>query len=992
MVKTFYMSILVLLLCVNAGFGQVNPNSHLDKGLSLYQSQMWSAAKHEFIKAQKAINPDNVGEKMRVEFYVALCSSELGQSNAMELLQKFLKDYPNSIYNNDVRFAIAALDYKNGNWQKACTNLLSVNPFELSVSRQDEYNFKLAHSLMNIDDMDKAYSYFRQVSSQGQYAPHAAYYTAYIEYLRENYSEAKRGFKSLESNPAYEKIVPFYLLQIEFLQNNYQYVTQNGDALMNSATNTRAAEIARIMGESWFHLAQYAKALTYMDRYEHLGGVMGREENYLVGYAQYMTGSYNDAAAILALVCGVDDKLSQNAAYHLADSYLRLGDKRRAMQSFSMASEVNFDDVIREDALFNYGKLQYELGGGVFNEAINVLNRYINEYPSSKRIETAREYLISAYYNSKNYDAAYQAIKLIQNPDNNIRTALQKIAYFRALEYFNTGDTDMAYRLLEQSLQNKFNPKYTALTQFWMGEILYRNGEYARALPLFKQYVTLSPAGETENIVAAYNLGYCYFNTRQWDLARQWFEKFISRYSLRDNRLADAYNRMGDVIYSDRQYWKATEQYDEAIKIGTKEKYYAQYQRAVMLGLVDRAQRKIESLAEIISRGEGDYVDDAMYELGRTYVAAEQYAQGAAMLKRFVAEYPNSENYVKSLSELGLTYQNLGDNNQAMKYYKMVVAAAPQSAQAKDAMLGIQGIYVEDSDVDGYFDYAKQSGVQTDLGAVQRDSLSFLSAEKLYLAGDRVRAEKALDNYIRQNVNGVYQPVALYYLADCQIRENQTQAAMESLTKLSQLYYNEYTVRSLEKLSTLCFDTKQYEKSAESYRKLSEVAINPATVASALEGYLRSVAELNKMDVQLAAADYVLGVAAASQSVRQTAEFMRAKALDAGGNSEQAMNIYAKLSLNAQSAEGAESAYIVIESTFKSGDLKAAEQMVFKLSQQNTPQAYWLGKAFLVLGDIYISQGDNFQARATLQSIVDGYSPSDDGIVEAARERIKNLK
>ncbi len=49
--------------------------------------------------------------------------------------------------------------------------------------------------------------------------------------------------------------------------------------------------------------------------------------------------------------------------------------------------------VIAEDALFNYGKLQYELGGGVFNEAINVLGRYLERYPDSPRADEARELL-----------------------------------------------------------------------------------------------------------------------------------------------------------------------------------------------------------------------------------------------------------------------------------------------------------------------------------------------------------------------------------------------------------------------------------------------------------------------------------------------------------------------------------------------------------------------------------------------------------------------
>ena len=81
--------------------------------------------------------------------------------------------------------------------------------------------------------------------------------------------------------------------------------------------------------------------------------------------------------------------------------------------------------------MFDYGKLQYEQGGGVFDGAIAVLNNYIESFPSSPRVGEARELLLAAYFNSRNYDAAYEAIKLVPDPDNNVKMALQKIAYFR---------------------------------------------------------------------------------------------------------------------------------------------------------------------------------------------------------------------------------------------------------------------------------------------------------------------------------------------------------------------------------------------------------------------------------------------------------------------------------------------------------------------------------------------------------------------------------
>lgn len=195
--------------------------------------------------------------------------------------------------------------------------------------------------------------------------------------------------------------------------------------------------------------------------------------------------------------------------------------------------------------------------------------------------------------------------------------ALQKIAYFRALEYFEAGDYDRALELFDVADANRYTAKYTALTKFWRAETLVKKGDYRQAEPLYRSYVSLSPRGERENLMAQYNVGYCRFNAKDWGEAASWFNRFVSAYTIKDALRADAFNRLGDIAFAQREYYKAIENYDKAISIGASGKDYARFQRAVMLGLVDKYDRKVESLIDIIGGGDSEYVDDAMYELGR---------------------------------------------------------------------------------------------------------------------------------------------------------------------------------------------------------------------------------------------------------------------------------------------------------------------------------------------------------------------------------------
>jgi TolA-binding protein len=784
----------------------------------------------------------------------------------------------------------------------------------------------------------------------GEWYHHAQYYIAYSDYVAGRLAVSKLTFTALADNPFYAPVVPYYLLQIEFQEGNYDYVIDHGEPLLERTSGARRAEIARVLMESFFRLEDWDNTLKYSQLYRSEGGAMGRGEWYIEGYSEYANGYPERAVTALSRAVGPDGRLTQNAAYHMAAAALEMGDKRAAMQSFSIAAAGDYDPQIQEDALFNNGKLQYELGGGVFNEAINVLQRYVERYPDSPRVSEATEYLASAYYNTRNYDAAYDAIKRIEHPDNNLRSALQKITYLRALELYNQGLTRQAYAMLEESAGNNLDPKYSALTQFWMGEILYQEGDWARAAEHFKYYIALAPAAAREYKMALYGLGYACFNRHEWAAARGWFDKFVAAFSSNDNYRADALNRLGDAYFAEREFWRAIAEYDKALAIPVAERYYSEFRRAMTLGRVDRAARKMESLNAIINTNRSPYVADALYESGLEQIVQQRFSDAANSLHRYVERYSNGEFYPSALVGLGLVYQNLNNTTDAIKYYKQAVAAAPSSPQAKEAMLALQSIYVAQNDVDEYFDFAAKSGVETDLGAVQRDSLAYAAA-----AGG---GAQALETYLSRYPHGAYRADALWRAA-----ASSPENAAKYYSELASMPYNSFTIRALEKLAPLLENAGQFTEADAAWQKLAGLSLNPETVERAR---------------------------AARENLRRRVAFAEAEELEKRGDPA-ATAAYRALATESRTAVGAHATLKVIESLYAAGDLDGAQTFVMQFAEQGAEHQHGLARAFLMLGDIYARRGDTFQARATWQSIIDGYSPADDGIIDAARKKIEEL-
>ncbi|WP_281512001.1 tetratricopeptide repeat protein, partial [Alistipes finegoldii] len=739
----------------------------IDRGRSLFDFGRWTDARHEFLQARETLSPADREAAQTVDFYLAACAVELGSRDAEAALRRFEARYPGSVYANDVRFSLGSYYCAEGDMKRAREAFEKTDYKALGRARKEQYDVRMGYVEFTDGDYDKAFGYFDRIGPQSEYADHALYYKSYIDYAEGRYGRAKQGFTALQRSDAYRDVVPYYLLQIEFHEGNYRYVVENGGKLVQRAVPERRKELERVIAESWFRLGDFNKTIEHLDAFAAAGGELDRDGSYLMGFSLYRTAHYPEAAEYLRRACGAEDALTQNASYHLADCYLRAGDKRAAMHAFAMAADDRFDATIAEDALFNYGKLQYELGGGAFNGAINVLTRYVEQYPSSPRVGEARTLLIAAYYNSNDYDAAYRAIKSFPTQDADIRAALQKITYFRGLEAYNAGDMRAAQRYLAESAAINVSPKHSALNSFWQGEIAFAQGEYTVAAAKYNAYLKRAPRSEKEYAMALYNLGYCAFSRMDMAQARGSFEKFLAVYPARDRYRADACNRLGDIRYSDREFEAAVAEYDRAAALGGPEKYYAQYKRAVTLGILGRTEQKQQALRQIIAAGEGDYADEASYELGRSHIAQEQYAEGAAQLEKFVADYPSSPRRAQALSDLGLAYLNLGDKEKSLRYYDMVVETAPQSSEARGAMEGIREIYVSEGRVDDYFDYAQKAGLESDLTAVSRDSLSFASAQKLYLAGQTDAAAKSLRSYVKSYPKGYYVNDALYFLSDC---------------------------------------------------------------------------------------------------------------------------------------------------------------------------------------------------------------------------------
>jgi predicted negative regulator of RcsB-dependent stress response len=213
--------------------------------------------------------------------------------------------------------------------------------------------------------------------------------------------------------------------------------------------------------------------------------------------------------------------------------------------------------------------------------------------------------------------------------------------------------------------------------------------------------------------------------------------------------------------------------------------------------------------------------------------------------------------------------------------------------------------------------------------------------------------------------------------------------AMKSMESLLELGQTQYRERVLDVYARMSFDEEEYEKSAGAYLELYNTAHDLKQRQYASEGYMDASLHYLEGAKLMQAADQVLKMEYATEWATRKAMLAKADVLRENSSMTEAIGLYKKLAENTMTVEGAEAYYRLVENDYINGDYAAAESRVYALDK--CASEYWHARIFIVLGDVLVKTNNLFQARATYQSVVDGYSVSNDGVISLAKQRIASI-
>lgn len=965
-----------------------SPYQEYRLALDLVEKQMYSKALVLFTEVSQKIEDKNSLMYADCKFYIALCSYELLNNDAEFLLENFINTFSENANIVRAEFLLANLHYRERRFSKALKLYSEIDIKNLNPTEQLEYNFKYGYSAFMQEEFNVARNRLSRVKdTESHYANAAKYYFAHIAYTEGNYATALEYFKKVTDDKSFGPIVPYYIIQILHFQRNFDEIIEYGTQLINLPEVRRLPEIQRIVGFAHYNKRNYKEAEKHLVNFQtSTREQLTQEDFFAIGFSQYMNNNFSRAIENLQNAIGENDTISQKAHFHIADAYLKLNNNSFARTSFLQAHKLNIDQIVTEDALFNFAKLSIELSQNPYNEAISALQEYIKKYPNSKRIDEANEYMVKLYMQTRNYREALISLESIKRRTENINLAHQRISFFRGIELFNDRNFTEAIKTFDISLQYPIDRHLRAETFFWKGEAFYCLNNIDSALANYNRFTQAPGAISSENYnVAFYNIAYCHFNNKDFRNALTSFRLFLEKHKTKDHVFFDANIRLGDTFFALGRFSEAVSAYNQSVGQGVAFADYALMQRANSKGALGNHTGKIADLELLIRNFPNSRLRaSVLYELGNTNLIIDNEDNAISNFRQIVNNHSSSVFHAKSMLKIGLTLYNQGKNEEALIELKEVVKRYQGGPESREALDVISKIYTDLNRVEDFFAYVKNiSGTTVSLAS--QDTLTYVAAENAFMKGDCFTALPALVNYIEKFPNGQFILNAQFYAAECNFMAQKFEEALNSYRFVINRPWNRFSETSLLKAARVSFTLQNWNDAISFFKTLEEKAENLENVSTARLGLMRSYFRNNDFSNAIKAAQNVVDNHKNNQEHINEANSIIG--ISAFNIEDYALaNSIFNRQKNLKSELGAEAFHYLAQINYNQSKYDDAEKLIFELINKLPSYEHWIARSFLLLSDIYVAKGNIFQAKHTLRSLIDNYSGVE--LVEMAKTKL----
>jgi len=986
--------ILLLLLFVlvqTKGFSQKTAANEdkiklYNTALELYDKQLYNAAISNFKDylpyATDAVNISDV------EYYIASCKLKLLHNNALANMLDFMERYPQSRKVNNANLEVGDYYFNISKFKSALGYYKKVETYGLG---KDE-NQRLAYR--------KGYCYFKSgkykeaketlyplTNTENPYQDQATYYYGYVSYMDKDYRQALIAFKKVEDKEGMGA-VKLYIAEIYYLQDDHQKaITYASGKDFGELNNKRDM----LLGKCYYRLGDYEKAQSYFEASRYKIDELTNAEAYEIGYTYYINKNCIKSSQLFEKIANTGDAMAQSASYHLGDCFLKTGKRQNAFNAFYEAQRTEFDKGIQEEAMFTYAKLAQELEYPT--KAIAAYQKFNELFPKSEHKNEAKKNLATLLYSSNDYRTAVTVLEDMTITDEATRELYQKILFLRAEELFLQNDFTAASDMFKRSIAIKIDNGIVGESYFWLGEIEYKQKKNDNARMYYQKFLDNVESKKTKYYPEAlYGIAYTYYNQQKYAEAANYFSKYKTTigYTLPEAMFHDATLRLGDCYFATSNYAAALDAYTYIISNKKSGADYAMYQQGMIYGLQEKPTNKINILKKIPrDYPSSTYIPDAIYQTGEVYYSLNNYLEAERNYKYLIEDYPNSPLVKKCHEKLGSLYYTQGDYPKAISEYKFIAANYPGTPEAQKAIKNAEIVYKKQGNIKEYLDWVKTIP-NVNISTSKEDSLYYDAATRKYNAGNCAGATRDFEEYLNNFSNGFFVLNAHYYSSLCYLDMRQEVNAIPHLKYIADQTNSEFKEEALLKLCTIYREKDDCDNGLPYFEQLEKYSSNANSSKYAIFSQILCLNKMNNREKAKSKAEQLLMYSQLTNQEKGECNNTIARYYLSDSMYKVARTYFNKTIKSQQDVYAAEAKYYDAYIYYMQDSLDKCKKSIDQFSNQFSNFDYWLDMTFILLADYYLKKGDMFQAKATLNSILE--DSKDQNIKDIARRKLDALE
>ena len=931
-------------------------------------------------------------EREEYVYMLATAFYERGDSECIELLRAFVRDYPASPLALKARLAVGDFNFFKHNWADALAEYDEIDFGRLNRIDLPLYTYRYGLTLIKAGKYGEARPFISRLAQYPAYREAATFYNAYLEYVDGDLDDAYDGFSKVKSSEKGLEAA-YYLTQIDYTRGDYETVAENGPSLLRRLDDLELApELNRVTGLSLFKLHRYSEAKGYLQTYMlNAGDSAAPDAVYAMAVTEYEDGDYDAAAERFSTLTALNNDIAQSAWLYLGQCDVKGNNPDAAAIAFEKAARMSYDRNVSETALYNYAAAVTRGGKVPFTSSVDLLEGFLKSFPNSQYAPKVEEYLATAYYNERDYARALASIEKIRKPSAKVLAAKQKVLYELGIEAMTNGRAADAVKYLRQSIALASHDRALAVqSNLWLGDAQYSLGNYKEAQKAYSTFISGEKTSANRSL-ALYNLAYSLYQQENYRQAAREFDSAISaRPALPQALLNDARIRRGDCLYYTGDYRTAQKEYDKALDANAADADYASYRHAVMLGLGGNIKGKIAELSAMPQKFPGSrWLPNALLEKAQTFEALDRRAEAAKAYEEVAASYPRSAQARKAMVNLAITRMKAGDSEKGAEVYREIIRNWPSSEEASIANEDLRKYYAANGGLQEYASFLRSVPGARQLDAGEMEKLAFDGAETAY--ADNADNILLLQNYVRDYPDGKYLAPALLDIASSQRAAGKYTEAVANLDMLTsrRQHSAQYAEALLMKAEILENEIPGEERRAlEAYKEL-ERSGSSEFLPDAYAGIMRTTTDSNE---KIAYARKTRQAGGVSAELAEEASLIEAQALLENGRDSEAISMLENLAANPSGIAGAKAAVTLGEHYLARKDYKNAEKVLLEFTDAGTPHQYWLAKGFISLADAYRGQGKTHLAKEYLQSLKENYPGKEKDIISSINTRLKSWK